>query len=101
MHRPSSHHSRLLSTHPRGDRCPANALPALLPEVGPHGCQLAPGQRGIASQDRLRDLLERALATTGDSRAADAFMDAVQVWSSGGLGWNSWTEGGRARRMMV
>ncbi|RMZ55828.1 hypothetical protein APUTEX25_003794, partial [Auxenochlorella protothecoides] len=36
------------------------------------------GQRGIASQDRLRDLLERALATTGDSRAADAFMDAVQ-----------------------
>ncbi|KAL6778871.1 hypothetical protein ACKKBF_B04265 [Auxenochlorella protothecoides x Auxenochlorella symbiontica] len=68
----------LASAEQELQRCPANALPALLPEVGPHGCQLAPGQRGIASQDRLRDLLERALATTGDSRAADAFMDAVQ-----------------------
>ncbi len=53
----------------------------------------------------LRDwplpMFAETLATMGDSRAADAFMDAVQVWSSGGLGWNSWTEGGRARRMMV
>jgi hypothetical protein len=50
----------------------------LLPEVSAHGgCMLAPGQCGLRGQEALRELLMRALATTPDSRAADAFIAAV------------------------
>lgn len=66
-----------------GEEAPAPAagtapLPALLPEVTPHGgCQLEEGRRGMQGQDGLRELLMRALATTPDSRAADCFISAV------------------------
>ncbi|GAB4814014.1 hypothetical protein N2152v2_001060 [Parachlorella kessleri] len=51
---------------------------ALLPEVAPYGCQLNPGKRGIRGQERLRDLLERLLATADvDNRATAGLMVAV------------------------
>ncbi|KAL4440437.1 hypothetical protein ABPG75_003438 [Micractinium tetrahymenae] len=56
----------------------AASPPALLPEVSAHGgCQLEERRRGMQSQDGLRELLMRALATTPDSRAADCFISAV------------------------